>query len=38
MPLPHPPWHNSLWLERNPWLAAELVPVPRAGVRQLPDG
>jgi hypothetical protein len=37
MPLPHPSWHNSHWLERNPWFEAELVPVLRAEVRRLLD-
>jgi uracil-DNA glycosylase len=38
MPLPHPSWHNSHWLERDPWFEAELVPVLRAEVRRLLDG
>jgi uracil-DNA glycosylase len=38
MPLPHPSWHNSHWLERNPWFEAELVPVLRAEGRRLLDG
>jgi uracil-DNA glycosylase len=38
MPLPHPSWHNTRWLERNPWFEAELVPVLRAEVRALLDG
>ena len=28
-PLPHPSWRNSGWLRRNPWFAAELLPVLR---------
>jgi uracil-DNA glycosylase len=38
MPLPHPSWHNSHWLKRNPWFEAELLPVLRAEVRRLLDG
>ncbi|RMD94505.1 MAG: uracil-DNA glycosylase family protein [Alphaproteobacteria bacterium] len=26
LPLPHPSWRNSAWLNRNPWFAAELLP------------
>lgn len=33
--LPHPSWRNSGWLKRNPWFAAELVPVLQARVREL---
>lgn len=25
-PLPHPSWRNNVWLKRNPWFEAELVP------------
>lgn len=27
VPLPHPSPRNNLWLERNPWFEAELIPV-----------
>jgi uracil-DNA glycosylase len=37
MPLPHPSWHNSHWLKRNPWFEAELVPMLRGEVRRLLD-
>jgi uracil-DNA glycosylase len=37
MPLPHPSWHNSHWLARNPWFEAELVPLLRAEVHRLLD-
>ncbi|NJM55447.1 MAG: uracil-DNA glycosylase family protein [Verrucomicrobiae bacterium] len=33
MPLPHPSWRNSGWLNRNPWFEAELVPELRRRVR-----
>ena len=35
LPLPHPSWRNSAWLNRNPWFEAELLPVLRAEVRRL---
>jgi uracil-DNA glycosylase len=30
--LPHPSWRSSLWLARNPWFEAELLPELRARV------
>ncbi|MDQ1847943.1 uracil-DNA glycosylase family protein [Gemmobacter fulvus] len=35
LPLPHPSWRNTGWLNRNPWFAAELLPVLRDRVRLL---
>jgi uracil-DNA glycosylase len=35
LPLPHPSWRNSAWLNRNPWFEAELLPVLRAEVGRL---
>ena len=32
LPLPHPSWRNTAWLNRNPWFEAELLPVLRARV------
>ncbi|MFC2967702.1 uracil-DNA glycosylase family protein [Acidimangrovimonas pyrenivorans] len=32
LPLPHPSWRNTGWLKRNPWFAAELLPVLRDAV------
>lgn len=32
LPLPHPSPRNRLWLARNPWFEAELLPVLRAQV------
>jgi uracil-DNA glycosylase len=26
LPLPHPSWRNTVWLKRNPWFAAALLP------------
>jgi uracil-DNA glycosylase len=34
LPLPHPSWHNSIWLKRNPWFETELVPVLQEEVRR----
>jgi uracil-DNA glycosylase len=30
--LPHPSWHNTAWLKRNPWFERELLPVLRQRV------
>jgi uracil-DNA glycosylase len=35
IPLPHPSWRNTGWLNRNPWFAAELLPVLRARVAEV---
>lgn len=35
VPLPHPSPRNNLWLRRNPWFEAELLPVLRQRVAQL---
>ena len=32
MPLPHPSWRNSGWLDRHLWFEAELLPVLRADI------
>ncbi|MBS0125920.1 uracil-DNA glycosylase family protein [Thetidibacter halocola] len=37
IPLPHPSWRNTAWLNRNPWFEAELLPVLRAHVREVMD-
>lgn len=34
-PLPHPSWRNSGWLKKNPWFAADLLPVLRANVQKV---
>ena len=36
-PLPHPSPRNTLWLRRNPWFEAEVVPVLRERVAGLLD-
>ncbi|HLJ71613.1 MAG TPA: uracil-DNA glycosylase family protein [Roseiarcus sp.] len=35
LPLPHPSWRNNVWLKRNPWFEAELLPVLRGEVSRL---
>jgi len=35
LPLPHPSPRNRLWLTRNPWFEAELLPVLRERVAQV---
>lgn len=35
LPLPHPSPRNQLWLKRNPWFEAELLPVLRERVRHV---
>ncbi len=34
-PLPHPSPRNRLWLKKNPWFAAEVLPVFKARVSRL---
>lgn len=31
-PLPHPSWRSTIWMRRNPWFEAEVVPVLRREV------
>lgn len=35
LPLPHPSWRNTMWLKRNPWFEAEIIPVLRSRVAEL---
>lgn len=37
LPLPHPSPRNRLWLKRNPWFEAEILPMLRARVRLILD-
>lgn len=32
---PHPSWRNNVWLKKNPWFEADLLPVLRKRVRAL---
>lgn len=34
-PLPHPSPRNQLWLRRNPWVEAEVIPALQARVREI---
>ncbi|MEL6563385.1 MAG: uracil-DNA glycosylase family protein [Pseudomonadota bacterium] len=34
-PLPHPSWRNTGWLKKNPWFAADVLPVLRARVQEV---
>lgn len=38
IPLPHPSPRNNLWLQRNPWFEAELLPALRQRVDGVLDG
>ncbi len=33
VPLPHPSWRSQMWMARNPWFEADVLPVLRAAVR-----
>ena len=35
IPLPHPSPRNNIWLKKNPWFEAEVVPVMRAHITSL---
>jgi len=37
VPTPHPSPRNNMWLRRNPWFDAEVVPALRARVREIVD-
>jgi uracil-DNA glycosylase len=34
-PLPHPAWRSRLWMARNPWFEAEVLPDLRTRVREV---
>ena len=34
LPLPHPSWRNTAWLNRNPWFEAEVLPILRSRVQE----
>jgi uracil-DNA glycosylase len=38
LPLPHPSWRNTAWINRNPWFEAEVLPWLRQTVRRLGVG
>lgn len=35
IPLPHPSWRNNAWITRNPWFAAEVLPVVQREIKRL---
>jgi uracil-DNA glycosylase len=35
IPMPHPSPRNNLWLKKNPWFEAEVLPLLRARVQSL---
>lgn len=37
LPLPHPSPRNNIWLRKNPWFEAEVLPALRAAVRRALD-
>lgn len=37
-PLPHPAWRSRLWMARNPWFEAEVIPDLRQRIRAALDG
>lgn len=34
IPLPHPSWRSQVWMKRNPWFEAEVLPELRSAVRE----
>ncbi len=37
-PLPHPSWRSRTWMKKNPWFAAEVLPVLRRRVAEIRRG
>lgn len=35
LPLPHPSWRSKIWMKKNPWFAAEVLPLLRRRVAAL---
>ena len=35
LPLPHPSWRNTAWLNRNPWFETELLPFLKSEISDL---
>lgn len=35
LPLPHPSWRSTIWVQKNPWFEAEVLPALRAAVREV---
>lgn len=36
--LPHPSWRSTIWMRRNPWFEADVLPLLRARVREALGG
>jgi uracil-DNA glycosylase len=36
-PLPHPSWRSRVWVDQNPWFAAEVLPALRDAVAHALD-
>lgn len=37
-PLPHPSWRSRLWIKKNPWFEADVLPALRATLAYVLDG
>jgi uracil-DNA glycosylase len=37
-PLPHPSWRSAIWMKRNPWFEADVLPELRKAVRRALKG
>ena len=37
-PLPHPSWRSGIWMKRNPWFEAKVLPALRPAVRKALSG
>jgi uracil-DNA glycosylase len=35
LPLPHPSWRNTSWINKNPWFEAEVLPELQARIRKI---
>jgi uracil-DNA glycosylase len=35
LPLPHPSPRNTMWLKKNPWVEAEIIPTLRSQVSEI---
>jgi len=35
IPIPHPAWRSRIWMKKNPWFEAEVLPMLRARIDQL---
>ncbi|WP_238934867.1 uracil-DNA glycosylase family protein [Maricaulis parjimensis] len=35
LPLPHPSWRNNAWIRKNPWFAANILPLLRCRIEEI---